>query len=85
MPGKINPTQCEPLTMLAVRVLGTDHTVPFAGSPGNLQLNVYKPAMLHHVLTRSSFKWTPLVRFAIAALLGSEPNKNASESILVIV
>jgi len=50
MPGKINPTQCEAITMVAVRVYGNDTAVAFAGSQGNFQLNVYKPVMLHGVL-----------------------------------
>jgi fumarate hydratase, class II len=50
MPGKINPTQCEALTMVAVEVFGNDHSVAFAGSQGNFQLNVYKPVILHNVL-----------------------------------
>jgi fumarate hydratase, class II len=50
MPGKINPTQCEALTQVAVQVFGNDHAVAFAGSQGNFQLNVYKPVMLHNVL-----------------------------------
>jgi fumarate hydratase class II len=49
MPGKINPTQCEALTMVAVQVFGNDHAVAFAGSQGNFQLNVYKPVILHNV------------------------------------
>jgi len=51
MPGKVNPTQCEALTMVAVQVFGNDHAVAFAGSQGNFQLNVYKPVILHNVLT----------------------------------
>ena len=50
MPGKINPTQAEALTMVAVRVFGNDHAVAFAGSQGNFQLNVYKPIILHAVI-----------------------------------
>jgi fumarate hydratase class II len=50
MPGKINPTQCEALTMVAVQVFGNDHTVAFAGSQGSFQLNAYKPIMLFNVL-----------------------------------
>src|SRR5213594_1395232 len=50
MPGKINPTQCEALTMVAVQVFGNDHAVAFAGSQGTFQLNVYKPVILHNVL-----------------------------------
>ncbi len=43
MPGKVNPTQCEAMTMVATRVFGNDATVGFAGSQGNFQLNVCKP------------------------------------------
>jgi fumarate hydratase class II len=50
MPGKINPTQCEALTMVAVQVFGNDHAVAFAGSQGSFQLNAYKPIILFNVL-----------------------------------
>jgi fumarate hydratase class II len=50
MPGKVNPTQCEALTMVAARVFGTDAAVAFAGSQGHLELNVYKPVMADGVL-----------------------------------
>ncbi len=50
MPGKINPTQCEALTQVAVQVFGNDHAVAFAGSQGNFQLNAYKPVILHNLL-----------------------------------
>ncbi|AOY02414.1 fumarate hydratase, class II [Jeongeupia sp. USM3] len=50
MPGKVNPTQCEALTMVCVQVFGNDAAVAFAGSQGNFQLNVYKPVMVHNVL-----------------------------------
>ncbi len=50
MPGKVNPTQCESLTMVAVQVFGNDASVAFAGSQGNFELNVFKPVMIHNVL-----------------------------------
>jgi fumarate hydratase, class II len=50
MPGKVNPTQCEALTMVAAQVFGNDHAVAYAGSQGNFQLNVFKPVILHNVL-----------------------------------
>jgi len=50
MPGKINPTQCEALTMVAVQVHGNDAAVAFANSQGHFQLNVFKPVILHNVL-----------------------------------
>ena len=50
MPGKVNPTQVEALTMVVAQVYGNDLAVAFAGSQGNFQLNVFKPVMLHNVL-----------------------------------
>ena len=50
MPGKVNPTQAEALTQVAVQVFGNDAAVAFAGSQGTFQLNVYKPVMLHNLL-----------------------------------
>jgi len=50
MPGKVNPTQCEAMTMLCTQVMGNDATVGFAGSQGNFELNVFKPVIIHNVL-----------------------------------
>lgn len=50
MPGKVNPTQCEAMTMLCVQVMGNDTAITFAGSSGNFELNVYKPLMIHNFL-----------------------------------
>ena len=50
MPGKVNPTQCEALSMLACQVLGNDATIGFAASQGHLQLNVFKPVIAHNLL-----------------------------------
>ena len=50
MPGKVNPTQCEALTMVCVQVMGNDAAVGIAGSQGNFELNVYKPVIIHNVL-----------------------------------
>ncbi|RIM66891.1 class II fumarate hydratase [Staphylococcus arlettae] len=50
MPGKVNPTQCEMLTMVATQVMGNDAAVGFASSQGNFELNVYKPVILHNTL-----------------------------------
>jgi fumarate hydratase class II len=50
MPGKVNPTQAEAMTMVAVQVMGNDVAVGFAGSQGHLELNVYKPLIIHNVL-----------------------------------
>ena len=50
MPGKVNPTQCEALTMLCCQVIGNDVAVSMAGASGNFELNVYKPVMIHNLL-----------------------------------
>ncbi|MBF7143502.1 MULTISPECIES: class II fumarate hydratase [Pseudomonas] len=50
MPGKVNPTQCEALSMLACQVLGNDVTISMAASQGHLQLNVFKPVIIHNLL-----------------------------------
>lgn len=50
MPGKVNPTQCEALTMIAAQVMGNDTTITFSGASGNFELNVYKPVIIHNLL-----------------------------------
>jgi fumarate hydratase class II len=50
MPGKVNPTQCEALTMLACQVMGNDVAINFGGASGNFELNVYKPLIIHNLL-----------------------------------
>src|SRR2546425_7937812 len=50
MPGKVNPTQSEAMTMVAVQVFGNDAAITFAGSQGNFELNVFKPVMIHNLL-----------------------------------
>jgi fumarate hydratase class II len=73
MPGKINPTQCEALTMVAVQVFGNDHAVAFAGSQGNFQLNVFKPVMLHNLLDSADLLADALGAFNIHCAAGIEP------------
>ena len=77
MPGKINPTQCEALTMVAVRVFGNDAAVAFAGSQGNFQLNVYKPVMLHGVLESIDLLADAMGSFDVRCAQGIEPNLDA--------
>ncbi|HRH45237.1 MAG TPA: lyase family protein, partial [Pyrinomonadaceae bacterium] len=50
MPGKVNPTQSEAITMVAAQVMGNDAAIGFAGSQGNFELNVFKPVMIHNFL-----------------------------------
>src|SRR6266403_300320 len=74
MPGKVNPTQCEAMTMVAVQVFGNDHAVAFAGSQGNFQLNVYKPVMLHNVLESAQLLAESIRSFNARCAEGIEPN-----------
>src|SRR5262249_52544185 len=74
MPGKINPTQCEALTMVAVQVFGNDHAVAFAGSQGNFQLNVYKPVILHNVVESIRLLAQGARSFNDRCAAGIEPN-----------
>src|SRR5580698_6758904 len=75
MPGKVNPTQCEALTMVAVQVFGNDHAVAFAGSQGNFQLNVFKPVILHNVLVSVELLADGCRSFARRCAAGIEPNR----------
>ncbi|HSQ80183.1 MAG TPA: class II fumarate hydratase, partial [Casimicrobiaceae bacterium] len=74
MPGKINPTQCEALTMVAVRVFGNDAAVAFAGTQGNFQLNVYKPVMLQGVLESIELLGDAIGSFDQRCAQGIEPD-----------
>ncbi|HEU0154929.1 MAG TPA: class II fumarate hydratase [Stellaceae bacterium] len=75
MPGKINPTQCEALTMVAVQVFGNDQAVAFAGSQGNFQLNVYKSVMLHNLIESAELLSDAVLSFDERCARGIEPNE----------
>ena len=75
MPGKINPTQCEALTMVAVQVFGNDLAVAFAGSQGNFQLNVYKPVILHNLLESIQLLAEGMRAFDQLCARGIEPDE----------
>jgi fumarate hydratase, class II len=74
MPGKVNPTQSEAMTMVAVQVFGNDAAVAFAGSQGNFQLNVFKPVMVHGVLSSIQLLGDTCVAFNDNCAIGLEPN-----------
>ena len=74
MPGKVNPTQCEAMTMVAVQVFGNDAAVGFAGSQGNFQLNVFKPVMAWNVLESIKLLGDACVSFDTNCAYGIEPN-----------
>ncbi|MFC6618250.1 class II fumarate hydratase [Deinococcus radiophilus] len=75
MPGKVNPTQSEAMTMVATRVFGNDATVAFAGSQGNFQLNVFKPVMVHAVLESIRLLSDACLAFNDNCAVGIEANE----------
>jgi fumarate hydratase class II len=75
MPGKVNPTQAEALTMVCVQVFGNDTTVGFAGASGNFELNVYKPVIVHNVLESCALLADACQSFNDHCLMGIEPNR----------
>ncbi|NYT23490.1 class II fumarate hydratase [Alcaligenaceae bacterium] len=74
MPGKVNPTQCEAMTMVCAQVFGNDAAVAFAGTQGNFQLNVYKPVMVHNVLESIELLGDACLAFDEHCAVGIEPN-----------
>ena len=77
MPGKVNPTQSEALTMVAVQVMGNDTAVGFAGSQGHLELNVFKPVIVHNVLESTQLLADSLRSFNDNCAIGIEPDRAA--------
>ena len=75
MPGKVNPTQCEALTMVAVQVMGNDAAVGFAGSQGQFELNVFKPVLIHNLLESSKLLTDAMASFREHCVVGIEPNR----------
>jgi fumarate hydratase, class II len=89
MPGKINPTQSEAMTMVCAQVIGNDAAVAFGGSQGHFQLNVYKPLMLHNVLESASLLADACRSFNDNAAVGIEPNmkvidRHLQESLMLV-
>ncbi len=82
MPGKVNPTQCEALTMVCVQVFGNDAAVAFAGSQGNFQLNVYKPVMIHNVLESMSLLGDACAAFDAHCAVGLVPDTERIANLL---
>ncbi len=79
MPGKVNPTQSEALTMVVTQVFGNDLTVAFAGSQGNFQLNVFKPVMIHNLLESIQLIADACHAFNDHCAVGIEPNRSRIE------
>ena len=75
MPGKVNPTQCEALTMLCTQVIGNDTTITLAGASGNFELNVYRPVIAYNILQSIRLLADGCRSFSEHAVAGIEPNQ----------
>ena len=75
MPGKVNPTQCEAVTMVAVQVMGNDAAVGFAASQGNFELNVFMPVLIYNFLQSARLLAESMVSFHNNCVVGIKANK----------
>lgn len=75
MPGKVNPTQCEAMTMVAAQVIGNDVAITVAGSQGNFELNVYKPVIIHNLLHSITLLSDTCCNFTKFLIEGVKPNE----------
>ena len=82
MPGKVNPTQCEALTMVCAQVMGNDTAVAFAGTQGHFELNVYKPVMALNVLESAQLIGDACVSFDRNCAQGIVPNTDKVDELL---
>jgi fumarate hydratase class II len=89
MPGKVNPTQSEALTMLCAQVMGNDVAVSVGGASGNFELNVFKPLIIHNVLQSCRLLADGMRSFRLHAAVGIEPNmprirENLERSLMLV-
>ena len=75
MPGKINPTQCESICMVCAQVIGNDYTISFAGTQGQLELNVYKPLMAAKIIESLKLLSDAIISFNKNCIIGLKVNK----------
>jgi fumarate hydratase class II len=74
MPGKVNPTQCEAITMVCAQVMGNDVTISVAGTQGHYELNVFKPVMAANIIQSAQLIGDACVSFTVNCVDGIEPN-----------
>ncbi len=89
MPGKVNPTQCEALTMIAAQVMGNDVTIGIAGSNGHFELNVFKPVMIYNFLHSARLIGDGCVSFNDKCAVGIQPieaniKKHVNNSLMLV-
>ena len=89
MPGKVNPTQCEALTMVCAQVIGNDATISVAGMQGQYELNVFKPVMAYNFLQSARLLADSCFSFNTNCVIGITPNhanlkKNLDNSLMLV-
>ena len=80
MPGKINPTQCEAMTMVCTQVIGNDNTISIAGSSGNFELNVYRPVIAYNIIQSITLMADACNSFRLNCVDGIEANEDRIHS-----
>ena len=89
MPGKVNPTQCEALTMVCTQVMGNDVTIGIAASQGNFQLNVFMPVMINNFIESATLLSDAMISFEKNCVCGIKPNnekikENLDKSLMLV-
>ena len=89
MPGKVNPTQCEAMTMVAAQVMGNDVAITVGGSLGHFELNVFKPVMIYNFLHSARLIGEVCVSFNDKCAVGIEPiyaniKKHVDNSLMLV-
>jgi fumarate hydratase class II len=82
MPGKVNPTQCEALAMIAVQVMANDTAVAFGGAGGYLEMNVYKPLLIFNIMKSVRIMTDGCTNFRTFLVEGAEPNHKQIDAFL---
>ncbi len=82
MPGKVNPTQCEAMTMVCSQVMGNHTTITFSGSQGHMELNVFKPVLAFNLIQSIRLLTDVCISFADNCISGIEPNKKNITSLM---
>ena len=82
MPGKVNPTQCEAISMVCAQIIGNDVAVSFAGANGHFELNVFKPLFAFNIIESSKILGDASLSFAENCIDGIKPNKKRIEKFL---
>ncbi|KAK3721814.1 fumarase fum1 [Vermiconidia calcicola] len=82
MPGKVNPTQCESLTMICCQIFGNQAAVTFAGSQGNFELNVFKPVIIRNLLHSTRLLYDGMNSFRKFLVEGLEPDENRINALM---